>query len=254
MDTPQATRLFESLASGVRIDAVRLLVRHEPDGLVAGEMAARLGLAPNALSFHLKALTQATLLSATPEGRFVRYRANLPRVLEVIGFLTAECCSGQPERCGDIETAMPGCASTRMTLPIVWQRLLDDAGDTCPRCATTGEAVTASVERLRAVLAPLGIEPKLEVLALDAAAFARDPLASNRVWIAGRPLEDWLGAETGRSPCCDACGDAECRTLELDGQRHEAIPGELLLRAALLAVARLDWPTALPCLPLKDST
>ena len=64
MEKTTATTVFESLASGVRLDVFRLLVRQGPEGLVAGEIAAELELPPTNLSFHLKALTQAGLKEA----------------------------------------------------------------------------------------------------------------------------------------------------------------------------------------------
>jgi len=78
MDKKLATTIFESLASGVRLDVFRLLVKNAPNGLVAGEIAALLALPATNLSFHLKALTQAGLLNVTQEVRYQRYRANLP--------------------------------------------------------------------------------------------------------------------------------------------------------------------------------
>jgi DNA-binding transcriptional ArsR family regulator len=57
---------------------------------------------PTNLSFHLKALTQARLVSVVQEGRFQRYRANLALMQELITFLTAECCAGHPEQCAEI--------------------------------------------------------------------------------------------------------------------------------------------------------
>lgn len=105
MENQTATHIFESLSSGIRLDAFRLLVKHGHAGLVAGEIAAVLDLAPNKLSFHLKALTHAGLVSVTQEGRFQRYRANLPLMLELIAYLTAECCSGKPEECLDARAA-----------------------------------------------------------------------------------------------------------------------------------------------------
>ena len=50
-------------------------------------------------------------------------------------------------------------------------------------------------------------------------------------------------AATGSSPCCNECGDNECRTVEVDGQVHEAIPQELLVRAGLIAASRMLDPT-----------
>lgn len=99
MDKESAAKLFESLASGVRLDVFRLLVKHAPQGLVAGEIATELGLPPTNLSFHLKALTHAGLVDATQEGRFQRYRADLNLIRELIGYLTEECCAGSPTAC-----------------------------------------------------------------------------------------------------------------------------------------------------------
>jgi hypothetical protein len=93
------------------------------------------------------------------------------------------------------------------------------------------------------VLGPLGIEPTLEIREIDAAAFKADPSQSNRIWIAGRPMEDWLGATVGSSRCCAVCGDSECRTVEVEGRAFEAIPEDLVVRAALLAAAQLPGAT-----------
>lgn len=99
MDKQLATTLFESLASAVRLDVFRLLVKHAPDGLVAGEIATALVLPPTNLSFHLKAMTYAGLVTVTSEGRFQRYRANLDVMQALIEYLTAECCAGQSDCC-----------------------------------------------------------------------------------------------------------------------------------------------------------
>lgn len=89
-----ALGMFESLASGARLDTFRLLVRHHPGGLVAGALATELGIPANTLSFHLKAMNHAGLVTVTPEGRFLRYRANLDRMRAMVAFLTEECCGG----------------------------------------------------------------------------------------------------------------------------------------------------------------
>jgi DNA-binding transcriptional ArsR family regulator len=107
MEKTSATAVFESLASGIRLDVYRLLVRKGPEGLVAGEIAGALEIPPTNLSFHLKALTQARLVTVEQEGRFQRYRANMPLMLDLIAYLTAECCAGHPEQCVDVSTALP---------------------------------------------------------------------------------------------------------------------------------------------------
>ena len=102
MEKTQATLVFESLSSGVRLDVYRLLVKQGPAGMVAGDIAAALALPPTNLSFHLKALTSTGLLSVVQEGRYQRYRANLALVRALIDYLTDECCSGHPEQCAEI--------------------------------------------------------------------------------------------------------------------------------------------------------
>ena len=105
MGTSEAVRLFDALASAVRLDIYRLLVRQGPQGLVAGEISATLGLPPTNLSFHLKALAQSGLVVSAPEGRFVRYRADIPLMQSLMAYLTDECCGGHPEICA----APPRC-------------------------------------------------------------------------------------------------------------------------------------------------
>lgn len=108
MDKNAAITMFESLASSVRLDVFRLLVKNAPEGLVAGEIAAALELPATNLSFHLKALTQSGLLSVTQEGRFQRYRANMALMADLVAYLTDECCGGNPEACLP-DTAMAAC-------------------------------------------------------------------------------------------------------------------------------------------------
>jgi DNA-binding transcriptional ArsR family regulator len=106
MEKTSATAVFESLASGIRLDAYRLLVRKGPEGLVAGEIASTLDIPSTNLSFHLKALTQARLVTVEQEGRFQRYRANMPLMLDLIAYLTAECCAGDPAQCAEVSAVL----------------------------------------------------------------------------------------------------------------------------------------------------
>ncbi|WP_297455468.1 helix-turn-helix domain-containing protein [Ferrovum sp.] len=106
MEKNTATTVFESLSSGLRLDVYRLLVKKGREGMVAGEIASTLHIPPTNLSFHLKALTQAGLLTVTQEGRFQRYQANIPLMLDLIAYLTEECCAGHPEQC------LPPCTDT----------------------------------------------------------------------------------------------------------------------------------------------
>lgn len=117
MNKEIATKVFESLASGIRLEVYRLLVKTGLEGMVAGQIASELAIAPNNLSFHLKAMTHAGLLSVAQEGRFQRYRANIPLMLELIAYLTEECCAGHPEQCASLRSAS-GCSPALLpTLP-----------------------------------------------------------------------------------------------------------------------------------------
>ena len=124
------------------------------------------------------------------------------------------------------------------TIRIVWQRLLSLQGQTCDRCAATELALQQAVETLQQVLAPLQMQVEFNRQAMTLEQFNQDPQASNRIWIDEQPLETWLGASTGTSPCCSVCGDAACRTLECDQQSYEAIPPRLIIKAGLLATAQ----------------
>ncbi len=115
MEQAQAITIFEALASAVRLDVYRLLVRQGPGGLVAGEIAATLGVPPTNLSFHLKALTQSGLVTAQQEGRFQRYRAAMPVMQAVIDYLTQACCAGQPQLCWE-PGALPPHAAPSTTI------------------------------------------------------------------------------------------------------------------------------------------
>lgn len=99
MNSSHASKIFEALSSEVRLGLFRLLVKHAPEGLVAGEIAKFLDIPSTNLSFHLKALVHSGLAEVEKEGRFMRYRANIPLMLEIITYLTSECCSNHPEQC-----------------------------------------------------------------------------------------------------------------------------------------------------------
>jgi hypothetical protein len=109
------------------------------------------------------------------------------------------------------------------TLPIHWQRLVSPEGQTCPRCASTGDEVKRAVKILEQALPPLGIQPELQITQIDTSTFRANPAESNRITIADRTVEDWLGGRTGGSRCCSVCGDSNCRTVEVaGGSPHES--------------------------------
>lgn len=125
------------------------------------------------------------------------------------------------------------------TLRIRWQRLVNAKGQTCDRCGMTETAVVDAAEKLSRCLKELDIAVILEKEAINESTFLEKPLESNRIWIDGKPLEAWLGAISGQSRCCSACGDEDCRTVTIDGKTYEAVPAELIVKAGLLAAAQL---------------
>jgi DNA-binding transcriptional ArsR family regulator len=92
MDKATALKVFESLSSPARLDIFCQLVHSGMDGMVAGDLAAALAVPANNLSFHLKVMRGAGLVTATPEGRFLRYRANVSHMLRLLAFVTDNCC------------------------------------------------------------------------------------------------------------------------------------------------------------------
>ena len=125
------------------------------------------------------------------------------------------------------------------TLTISWQRLVNESGQTCTRCTDTGITVENAHNKLKKSLVELGIEVELKKEILDFSIFTDDPLQSNRIWIAGRPLEEWIRAAVGKSQCCHVCGESECRTISVDQKTFEIIPEEMIIQAGLLAAAEL---------------
>jgi hypothetical protein len=87
------------------------------------------------------------------------------------------------------------------------------------------------------------IETQLEVHELTEAEFKKNPAESNRLWIAGTPIEEWLNATVGYSTCCSVCGELPCRTVEVDGTIFETLPERLIVEAALLAASHMlfEW-------------
>lgn len=125
------------------------------------------------------------------------------------------------------------------TLIIEWQRLLDKNKKTCPRCGSTEQEIEKAVTSLNRELKPFEINISLVKKAIKPETFRKDVLQSNKIVIAGTTLEEWLGAETGQSPCCEVCGDAECRTVEYADRSHETIPADLIVKAGLLAASQI---------------
>jgi DNA-binding transcriptional ArsR family regulator len=102
---------FAALAQPTRLEAFRLLVRQEPDGLPAGEIARRLDVPHNTMSTHLAILARAGLISVERQSRSMIYRVELQSVRQLVLFLLKDCCNGQPELCAPLIEDIAGSCS-----------------------------------------------------------------------------------------------------------------------------------------------
>jgi ArsR family transcriptional regulator len=103
----QVVKALAALAQAQRLRAFRALVVAGPEGLTPGTMAEQLGAAPSALSFHLKELTHAGLVTCEPRGRNLIYRAHFDQMNALLAYLTEHCCEGQACAIGPA----PSCAN-----------------------------------------------------------------------------------------------------------------------------------------------
>ncbi len=102
MQEAAAVSALSALAHQHRLRIFRLLVRAGPSGVPAGEIAEHVGISPTSMSFHLKELNHAGLVTATRAGRFVRYAVRVEGMRQLLAYLTEDCCRGQPELCGSV--------------------------------------------------------------------------------------------------------------------------------------------------------
>jgi ArsR family transcriptional regulator len=108
----QETKVVDSLAALAqpqRLRAFRALVVAGPAGLTPSVMAGLLRIAPSALSFHLKTLLHAQLVTAESAGRNLIYRANFKTMNSVLGYLTEHCCQGAGCEAASPATACRTC-------------------------------------------------------------------------------------------------------------------------------------------------
>jgi ArsR family transcriptional regulator len=94
-DEAQVVKALAALAQAQRLRAFRALVVAGPEGLTPGAMSEQLGAAPSALSFHLKELAHAGLVTCEPRGRNLIYRAHFDQMNALLAYLTEHCCEGQ---------------------------------------------------------------------------------------------------------------------------------------------------------------
>jgi len=106
MEEQNVIRTLSALAHPLRLQLFRALVGAGPQGLTPGVLGEQLQAAATTLSFHLKELTAAQLITQERDGRHLIYRADFERMAAVMSYLTAHCCQGQP--C-EVTVAKPAC-------------------------------------------------------------------------------------------------------------------------------------------------
>lgn len=113
MESTDAIEVLTALGQPSRLDAFRLIMKHEPDGLPAGEVARLLDVPQNTMSTHLAILTRAGLISPERYGRTIIYRAELDKVREIASFLVNDCCGGRPELCEPLVAEFTPCCTPK---------------------------------------------------------------------------------------------------------------------------------------------
>jgi ArsR family transcriptional regulator, arsenate/arsenite/antimonite-responsive transcriptional repressor len=107
METTDAVSALAALAQENRLDIFRLLVEAGPDGMAAGHVAEKLGLAPNTLTFHFDRLRTAGLVTVRRDGRSMIYAARFETMNGLVSFLTENCCQGSLAGCGPAAVCKP---------------------------------------------------------------------------------------------------------------------------------------------------
>lgn len=109
MDERQALASFGALSQETRLRIIRTLVIAGPEGMAAGVIAEKVGVSATNLSFHLKELERAGLVSQQRASRSIIYTASYMALAELVRFLMEDCCAGRPEICMPVEAATACC-------------------------------------------------------------------------------------------------------------------------------------------------
>src|SRR4051794_10693983 len=118
MESENAILALAALAQSTRLEVFRLLAKHEPDGLAAGDVARALAVPQNTMSSHLSILSRAGLVTAQRVSRSIVYRVDLTRFQAVVLFMLRDCCDGRPEICAPVlESLTPDCLTPKNPRP-----------------------------------------------------------------------------------------------------------------------------------------
>ncbi|MCG6206280.1 metalloregulator ArsR/SmtB family transcription factor [Rhodopseudomonas sp. HC1] len=113
METQHALNALSALSQETRLAVFRMLVRREPDGVAAGDLAKAIGVPANSMSVHLGVLSHAGLVTSERRSRSIIYRANLARFRDLMLFMLKDCCDGRSEICAPLiaDLTTPCCPS-----------------------------------------------------------------------------------------------------------------------------------------------
>lgn len=107
MNEEAAVAALAAIAQGARLRVFRALIGAAPEGMTPGALSATLGVPASTLSFHLKELVHANLVTVERDGRHLIYRPAIQQMNALLAYLTAHCCQGQ-----DCGATTPACHGT----------------------------------------------------------------------------------------------------------------------------------------------
>lgn len=109
MNNDAALLALAALAHPTRLDAFRLLVQHEPEGLSTGQLVEQSGLTQSTFSTHLAVLAKAGLVQSEKRGRQFIQRADIDALRGLMLFLAKDCCQGRAELCEPLLAELACC-------------------------------------------------------------------------------------------------------------------------------------------------
>ena len=113
MDADLAIEALAALAQKTRLETFRLLVRHEPEGISAGEIARLAKVPQNTMSTHLAVLARAGLVSGERQSRSIVYRARLDALSDLTLYLLKDCCGGNAALCTPLVAELTACCTPK---------------------------------------------------------------------------------------------------------------------------------------------
>ena len=116
MESKAVLAALSALAQETRLAVFRMLVRCEPDGMAAGDLAKTVGVPANTMSVHLNVLSRAGLVSSTRHSRSIVYRADLERFRALMTFMLKDCCGGRSEICAPLIADLAPCRPPKETV------------------------------------------------------------------------------------------------------------------------------------------